>query len=192
MGVEAGGGAEAAPIASASAGARASVSARVSVDAGAGVDAGTGAGVRKVSMDAKRVAEIFSKIPRLAELAEDLRLYSEPYDVNVVRKRGSEDVGNWLFTASPLLWTPAGGVPHLVLTGKSKKDAFIVALEQLPDGDYRLASSFVFRNDPGPFVLVYTPEARERLLWTSCWKCSGENGAIVARDSGRRVVVVQQ
>lgn len=160
--------------------------------AGGSAGAGTGTGVRKLSLDAKEIAAIFEKIPRLAELAADLRLYSEPYDVNVVRKRGSEDVSDYVFSANPVLWTPAGGKPHLVITGKSKKDAFVVALERLPNGGYELASSLVFRNDPGPFVLAYQPYARERLLWTSCWKCSGEGGAIVARDAGQRVVVIQQ
>lgn len=173
-----------------SAGAEAGASEKTRASGSAGT--GTGTGVRKLSLDAKEIAAIFEKIPRLAELAADLRLYSEPYDVNVVRKRGSEDVSDYVFSANPVLWTPAGGKPHLVITGKSKKDAFVVALERLPNGGYELASSLVFRNDPGPFVLAYQPYARERLLWTSCWKCSGEGGAIVARDAGQRVVVIQQ
>lgn len=167
---------------------------------GAGASAGGDEGeekgerraIRKLSLDAEEIGAIFSKIPRLRELVDGLRLYGEPYDVNVVRRRGSQDVGDFLFTANPVLWTPAGGAPHLVLTGKSKKDAFVVALERLPSGDYQLASSIIFRNDAGPFVLAYQANARERLQWTSCWKCKGEGGAIVAKDSGKRVVVIQQ
>ena len=49
----------------------------------------------------------------------------------------------------------------------------------------------VLANDLGPFALAYHPEVRERLLWSSCWKCSGEGGAVAFRD-GRRVVIVQQ
>lgn len=170
-------------------------------DEGGGEDAsGKGAsgasearrGVRKLSLDADEIGAIFEKIPRLRELTDELRLFSEPYDVNVVKRRGSQDVGDWLFSANPVLWTPAGGEPHLIVTGKSKKDGFVVALERLPSGDYQLASSIIFRNDPGPFVLAYQANARERLQWTSCWKCKGDGGAIVAKDSGKRVVVIQQ
>jgi len=147
--------------------------------------------VRKLSLQAEEVAAIFAKIPRLAELAPELRLYAEPYDVNVVRRRGkSEQVEGWTFSAVPVLWTPAGGKPHLVVTGKSGKNAFVVALERLDDGSYELASSIIFRNDPGPFVLAYQNDPRERILWSSCWQCSGEGGAIVARDDGKRVVVI--
>lgn len=163
--------------------------------AGTGAEAGERAatvGVRKLSLDAEELGAIFSKIPRLKALTEDLRLFDEPYDVNVVKRRGSQDVEGWLFSANPILFTPQGGSPHLVVTGKSKKDAFIVALERKPDGSYELASSLMFRNDPGPFVLAYQQNARERIQWTSCWKCKGDGGAIVAKDSGKRVVVIQQ
>lgn len=153
---------------------------------------GRDAGVRKLSLDAEEIKAIFSKIPRLRELTGELRLFDEPYDVNVVKRRGSQDVEGWLFSANPVLFTPRGGAPHLVVTGKSKKDAFIVALERLPGGSYELASSLIFRNDPGPFVLAYQQNARERIQWTSCWKCRGDNGAIVARDGGARVVIIQQ
>lgn len=147
--------------------------------------------VRKLSLEAEEIAAIFAKIPKLAELAPELRLYAEPYDVNVVRRRGkSEQVEGWNFSAVPVLWTPAGGKPHLVVTGKSGKNAFVVALERLDDGGYELASSIIFRNDPGPFVLAYQNDPRERILWSSCWQCSGEGGAIVARDEGKRVVVI--
>ena len=146
--------------------------------------------VRKLSLDAEEIAAIFAKIPRLAELAPELQLFAEPYDVNIVRQRGSSNVEGWTFSAVPVLWTPAGGKPHLVATGKSGKNAFVVALERLDDGSYELASSIIFRNDPGPFVLAYQGNARERLVWTSCWRCSGEGGAVVARDDGQRVVVI--
>jgi len=146
--------------------------------------------VRKLSLESAEVAAIFAKIPRLAELAPELRLYAEPYDVNVIRRRGKDDVEGWTFSALPVLWTPAGGKPHLVVTGKSGKNAFIVALERLEDGGYELASSIIFRNDPGPFVLAWQNDARERIHWSSCWKCSGEGGAVVARDEGKRVVII--
>lgn len=145
--------------------------------------------VRKLSLDAEEVAEIFSKIPELRSLTEELRLFDEPYDINRVQRRGSQDVGRYLFSANPVLFSPDGGDPHLVIAGKSGKDAFIVALRRLPDESYELSSRLLFKNDTGPFVLAYLPNARERLLWTGCWKCRGEGGSIALDDDKKGLVI---
>ena len=78
-----------------------------------------------------------------------------------------------------------------MVLGRGAKDSFIVALYRLPDNHYKLASSLLLVNDPGPFALAYHSEVRERLLWSSCWKCTGEGGTVSLRD-GRRVIIVQQ
>jgi len=94
-------------------------------------------------------------------------------------------------TTSPVLWNPLPGEELLVVVGHGARDSFIVAMYRLPDNRYKLASSLLLVNDLGPFVIAYHPEVRERLLWSSCWKCAGEGGAVSLRD-GRRVVIVQQ
>lgn len=148
---------------------------------------------RKVSLDPKQVSEMFSAMPQLAAVKDGIRFFSEPDDTAIVRKRGKDaDAEGFTLTTSPLLWNPVGWDEVLVLAGRTKKDSFVVALYHLPGDRYRLASSMVFADDLGPFVLGYNPALRERLVWSSCWKCAGEGGAISTRDGGRRVVVVQQ
>ena len=62
--------------------------------------------------------------------------------------------------------------------------------------DFRL--DFAIPDAPAFTMLTVAPsnvlrpaEVRERLLWSSCWKCAGEGGAVSLRD-GRRVIIVQQ
>jgi hypothetical protein len=150
---------------------------------------------RKIALEASQVAEIFATIPQLASL-QSIRYFAEPDDPTTVLKRGKGgatpgDTEGFVLTTSPLLWNPAPGEEVVVVLGRGNKDSFVVALYRLPDNRYRLASSLLLVNDVGPFVLAYHPEVRERLLWTSCWKCSGEGGAVSLRD-GRRVIIVQQ
>jgi hypothetical protein len=147
----------------------------------------------KIALEPAQVAEIFAAIPQLASL-QSIRYFSEPDDPTAVVKRGKSgttDTEGYVLTTSPLLWNPAPGEEVVVVLGRGNKDSFVVALYRLPDNRYRLASSLLLVNDVGPFVLAYHPEVRERLVWTSCWKCSGEGGAVSLRD-GRRIIIVQQ
>jgi hypothetical protein len=151
---------------------------------------------RKISLDPSQVAEIFATIPQLASVQPSIKYFVEPEDTETVLRRGrtheaAADSEGFTLTTSPLLWNPAPGEEIVVLLGHSGKDSFVVALYRLADNRYRLASSLLLANDLGPFALAYHPNVRERLLWSSCWKCAGEGGAVTFRD-GRRVVVVQQ
>jgi formylglycine-generating enzyme required for sulfatase activity len=155
-----------------------------------------GATARKIALEPKQVAEIFLSIPQLSSLGTQLRFFTEPDDTATVLRRGKTaqgpaDLEGFTLTTSPLLWNPAPGDEVIVVLGRGGKDSFIVALYKLPDNRYRLASSLLFANDTGPFALAYHPEVRERLIWTSCWKCTGEGGTVSLRD-GKRVIIVQQ
>jgi formylglycine-generating enzyme required for sulfatase activity len=155
-----------------------------------------GATARKIALEPKQVAEIFSTIPQLASLGSQIRYFTEPDDTATVLRRGKTaqgpaDLEGFTLTTSPLLWNPAPGEEVIVVLGRGAKDSFIAALYRLPDNRYRLASSLLFVNDSGPFALAYHPDVRERLIWSSCWKCTGEGGTVSLRD-GRRVIIVQQ
>jgi formylglycine-generating enzyme required for sulfatase activity len=150
---------------------------------------------RKIALEPSQLAEIFATIPQLSSL-QSIRYFSDPEDPTTVLKRGktsqgAPDTEGFTLTTSPLLWNPAPGDELVVVLGRGAKDSFIVALYKLPDNRYRLASSLLLVNDLGPFALAFHPEVRERLLWSSCWKCAGEGGAVSLRD-GRRVIIVQQ
>lgn len=155
-----------------------------------------GPAVRKIALEPSFLAEILGAIPQLASVQASIRYFSEPEDTTTVLKRGrtapgSGDPEGYTLTTGPVLWNPAPGDEVVLVVGHGTKDSFIVALYRLPENRYRLASSLVFMNDLGPFVLAYRSDVRERLLWSSCWKCAGEGGAISLRD-GRRVIIVQQ
>jgi hypothetical protein len=155
-----------------------------------------GATARKITLEPKQIAEIFSTIPQLASVGSQIRYFTEPDDTATVLRRGKTaqgpaDLEGFTLTTSPLLWNPAPGEEVVVVLGRGAKDSFIVALYRLPDNKYRLASSLLLMNDTGPFALAYHGEVRERLIWSSCWKCTGEGGTVSLRD-GKRVIIVQQ
>jgi formylglycine-generating enzyme required for sulfatase activity len=149
---------------------------------------------KRAGLSSAKVSEILATIPELASLPGPVRFFAEPDDTATVLRRGkakTSDLDGFTLTTSPLVWNPAPGDELLVILGRSGRDSFIAALYQLPGDRYRLAASLLFASDQGPFALAYHPEIRERIIWSSCWKCQGEGGTVALRDA-RRVVIVQQ
>ncbi|HNS99109.1 MAG TPA: SUMF1/EgtB/PvdO family nonheme iron enzyme [Polyangiaceae bacterium] len=143
---------------------------------------------RRAKLDASQVASMLRTVPQLADLGE-VKFFQEPDDVNRVVARGDAGRQGNTLTTSPLLWSPALGEELLVMAGLGASgSSFIAAFHRLPDDRYRIASTFVLKNDPGPIVLGFNGWVKNRLTWSSCWGCIGEEGLIVHRDQGRIVI----
>jgi hypothetical protein len=145
---------------------------------------------RKVQLDTEQVTQMIKSVPQLAQLGT-VTLFKEPDDINQVLARGDAGRGGAILTTRPLMWSPDLGEELLVLAGLGENgSSFLAAFHRLPDDRYRLASSFVLKGDKGPIVLGFNGWVKNRLTWTTCWGCLGEEGAIIYRKS-RRVVIEQ-
>jgi formylglycine-generating enzyme required for sulfatase activity len=148
---------------------------------------------RKAELTAAQAEEMFASVPQLKELHE-ITYFKEPDDVNLVLSRGDAGTGtvpNTSFTTQPVLWNPIAGEEILVVAGKAQRHAFIVAFYRLPGDRYRIASSFIMKEERGPIVLAYNNYVRKRMSWSTCWDCRGESGNVTYRDDNR-VVITQK
>jgi hypothetical protein len=143
---------------------------------------------RKTSLEASDLGKIFANVPELSRIGDGVRTFGDVDMKSLVARAGAPPEGVVLTTA-PILWSPGPGVELLVVTGKAKKTAFIVALWPLPHDEYRFASSFLLLGDSAPVALAYEPSRRKELRWSACWGCPGEQGAVSLRDDGRVVIV---
>jgi hypothetical protein len=149
---------------------------------------------RKAEIAPAQVAEMIASVPQLKDLGREITFYKEPDDVSLVLSRGDAGAGgvpNTTFTTHPVLWNPVPGEEILVVAGKADKSAFIVAFYRLPGDRYRIASSFVLKNEKQPIALGYNSYVRRRLTWSLCWDCRGETGFVTYRDDNR-VVITQK
>jgi hypothetical protein len=130
-------------------------------------------------------------MPELARLRGGVRFFKDT-DINEVTEKAKSPPGeSWNIGVEPILWSPEPGTELVVVTGKSKTGAFVLALYQLPDGKFRLGSSMIFANEQGPVVLAYQSNLKREILWTMSWGAAGEGGAVSYRDD-HRVVIVQR
>jgi hypothetical protein len=145
---------------------------------------------RRVQLDPEQLNRMFRGVPQLAGLGR-VSFFRDPDDVTLVTSRGDAGRGGNILTTQPLLWSPDLGEEILVVVGKgSSGSSFVAALHRLPDDRYRLASSFVLLGETPPIVLGFNGYTKTRLVWSSCWGCLGEEGAVVYR-ADRRVVIEQ-
>jgi hypothetical protein len=150
-----------------------------------------GTAYRKHPLAADKLAALLAEDATTRALTKDLKLFREPDSAETVVSRGPGDRKGFSFTVTPLLWNPVAGAEFLVATARSGENtSFVVAFYALGDDKYRLAASFVMRNEPGPVALAFTDDIRPRLHFSSCWGCLGETGKILFRRP-ERVAIVQ-
>ena len=149
-----------------------------------------GPAYQKPKLGSERLAALLAADPVTRDLAKDLKFFREPDSANAIVERGPGDRKGFSFTVLPLLWNPAPGAEILIAVGRSgEHTSFVVAYYALGDDQYRLAASFVMKNEPGPVALAYSDDIRPRLHFSTCWGCPGETGKILFRRPERVAIV---
>jgi hypothetical protein len=141
---------------------------------------------KKTTLPPDQLARMVEAAPELARLGGSIAMF-EPGDNPYVRRSKADHEGITI-TPVPVLWSPSDGVQVLVVTGRGKEGSFVAAWWPLPDGQYRLASTFVMLGEVAPVALAFHPPDRA-LQWTTCWRCSGENGHLAPRPDGSIVIL---
>lgn len=144
----------------------------------------------KTKLTADQLEQALAADPAGKALARDIKFFRED-GANTVVARGPGEKKGFDFTVSPLLWNPTAGAEILLVAARSgDSTSFVAAFHVLPGGKYRLASTFVLQNEPGPVALAYTPDIKPRVHFTTCWGCPGETGKALFRKP-ETVVIVQ-
>ncbi|MDX2053937.1 MAG: hypothetical protein SFV15_16160 [Polyangiaceae bacterium] len=144
----------------------------------------------KLALPAERLKKLLLSEPRTEALATDLVYFREPDAANTVISRGPGDRQGFLFTVAPLIWRPVAGAEYLVVSARSGKDtSFVLAYYVLGKDEYKLAASFVMRDEVGPVAFAYSPSIQPRMHFSSCWGCPGETGKLLYRDPDTVAIV---
>jgi hypothetical protein len=149
-----------------------------------------GEAFRKHRLGAERLTALLGAETATRELTNDVKFFRDPDAADTVVSRGPGDRKGFSFTVAPLLWNPVAGAEFLVVTGRAgEKTSFVATYYVLGEDQYRLASSFVMKDEPGPVALAYSNDIRPRLHFSTCWGCPGETGKILFRRPERAVIV---
>jgi hypothetical protein len=144
----------------------------------------------RAKLDSAGAARLIESDAATRAWAKDFTYFREPDAADTVVSRGPGDRQGLRFTVAPLLWSPVPGTRYLLLTGRSGKDISVVlAYHVIRDDQYRLAASFVMKNEPGPVAFAYHESIRPRLFFSNCWRCPGETGKVLHREPDSVAIV---
>jgi Sulfatase-modifying factor enzyme 1 len=143
-----------------------------------------------IKITAEQMQKLLAADPHTSLVAKDVKFFREPDAANTVVSRGPGEKKGFSFTVAPLIWNPVAGSKYLIVAARSGDDtSFVVAYHVLGKGEYKLASSFIMKNEPGPVALAFSGYIRPRLHFSTCWGCPGETGKILHRDPDSVVIV---
>lgn len=133
------------------------------------------------------LASLLKSLPAMREVAEQFRLFSAAdFDLSLQAAHSSRArMAPWVAAPAALAWSPVHGEEVLVLTGDTPRGALLIAMYALADGRYSLIGSLESAREHTPFVVAYKPDAPRELLFSTCWGCGGEGGALTLGEDAR-------
>ncbi|MBK8168866.1 MAG: hypothetical protein IPK60_00810 [Sandaracinaceae bacterium] len=137
------------------------------------------------------VRAIMSSLPELAAFAPSYRRLSAN-DVEHTLARGNHLrgwLGEWRLAEHMLVWAPAPGEEAWIITGTSGSSSFVAAVLPMPDGTFLDIGSFFLRDETLPIAAAYNPANPREILFSSCWGCGGESGAVLYREDSTFAIV---
>ncbi len=144
----------------------------------------------KTHLSAARLQKLLASDPHTASIAKDVQFFREPDAAHTVVARGPGDTMGFDFTVLPLVWHPVAGAEYLLVAARSGKDtSFVVAYYVLGKDSYKLASSFIMKDEPGPVAFAYSDSIRPRAHFSTCWGCPGETGKVLFREPDSVVIL---
>lgn len=146
---------------------------------------------RDREMPTSELRQVLASVPELARFAADF-VPADAEDATRALARGDHDrttVNGWEVADHVLRWSPVPGEEAWVITGTGAGSTLLALVYPMPDGSFRHAASYVLENQETSIAVAYTPASRRELLWSACWSCPGEGGAITHMDDARIVVV---
>lgn len=144
---------------------------------------------RNMSVD--EIKAVLGRVPELANFAETYRPLT-PTEIEHPLARGNHLrgwLGEWQLVNRMLIWAPAPGEEAWIITGKTSTTSFVAALLPMPDGSFIDIGSFTLRGESLPIALAYNPANPRELLFSTCWGCGGESGAVLYREDSTFTIV---
>jgi hypothetical protein len=76
------------------------------------------------------------------------------------------------------------GEELVVLSGDAQAGAALIAFYPTASGP-RFAGSLITKDEHTPILVAYKSDTRDELLYSTCWGCGGEGGALRLDPSAR-------
>ncbi len=142
---------------------------------------------REAAVSATQLPALLGTLDGLAGRLTGFRPFTEREIGESLQRAGSSRarVAPWVASASVLSWSPVHGEDVLLVAGDTPAGAVLVVAYRLAGDRLSLIGTFETANEHGAIVLAYKADAPKEVLFSSCWGCGGEGGAVVFGEDAR-------
>ncbi len=142
--------------------------------------------------DVAKVTSLLASMPETKAVAEEFRPFSQEQVQQrlTASKRTVAGLAPWLLAPKGLLWSPKHGEQLGMIAGDTREGALLVVFYREASGKDIFAASYLTRGEHNAILVAYKPDARREVLFSTCWGCGGEGGAIeIGPDARARIVL---
>jgi hypothetical protein len=136
---------------------------------------------------------VLASMAETSAVAEQFRPFSRDDFTRALATAGYSRGGlaPWQAAERALVWRPVRGEEVRLLVGDTPRGALLVVYYPLDGGKSRFAGSYETAGEHTAILLAYKVDTPGELLFSTCWGCGGEGGAIQLGADGR-VHIVQR
>jgi hypothetical protein len=137
-----------------------------------------------LALDAAR--EALRAMPETRPFAGEFRLHAARDLLSALTNAGrsGQSLSPWQAATPAFAWSPLPGQSLVILSGDSPAGAALIAYYPTREGP-RFAGSFITKGEHAPILVAYKSDTHDELLYSTCWGCGGEGGALRLDETQR-------
>jgi formylglycine-generating enzyme required for sulfatase activity len=143
------------------------------------------------SWDTAQLRALLKDMPETTGVAATLQPFAQEQVTQRLAAAGKSaaSVAPWITAQNGLLWSPMHGEQVGVVAGDTPDGALLVAFHRDASGAPTFGASYLTRNEHQPILIAYKPDVPREVLFSTCWGCGGEGGALeLGPDARVRIV----
>lgn len=137
--------------------------------------------------DPKALLAALAGMPETREASANFRSWSQAElgQALTLAGRSQSSLAPWQPIRGALSWSPVRGEQIVIASGDTPRGSLVVAFYPLGAGQFRFAGSYETKGEHTPVLVAYKSDVRDELLFSTCWGCGGEGGAIRLDEQSR-------
>ncbi|MFT3922570.1 MAG: hypothetical protein QM778_08560 [Myxococcales bacterium] len=135
---------------------------------------------REQALTSEQLKTLLAGMPETQRWADDFRPFSgEQVSQRLSASgRSQTSIAPWVLAPKGLAWSPLHGEQLGVVAGDTSAGALLVVYYQEASGKLRFGASYQTRGEHDAILVAYKPDVPREVLFSTCWGCGGEGGAI--------------
>lgn len=135
---------------------------------------------KEQAWDPTKLRALLEAMPETRAVAAEFRPFTSEQVTQRLAASGRSHSGiaPWVLAPKGLLWSPVHGEQLGVVAGDTPGGAMLIVYYREASGSPLFGASYLTRGEHEAILVAYKPDVPREVLFSTCWGCGGEGGAI--------------